>query len=326
MDTLLEAAGAVNPITNITITGTLGSGKSSVCKILAKHGMNVISGGDVFRQVAEEKGVSVIELNRMAYEDKSIDKLVDERTTELGRTMSNTIFDARLAWHFVPSSFKVFLFTSIHEAAKRILSGENRTAESYKDITAAESGLLERMKLEKQRFKDIYGIDYLDVKNYNLIIESTCATPEEIAQEILRNFELYKQKHFKRKIELCLRNIYPTQSFRDFNSMVGDFYSTRFKKDGILCIEDSPIICEYGGYKFVIDGHHRVFYGLRAGCVFCTVSNIKRNDQVFKNCRINPIPYYYDFEDLGGFLYKEVPTEFSSFEKQYPMNIYEGDV
>ncbi|MBO5489595.1 MAG: dephospho-CoA kinase, partial [Eubacterium sp.] len=55
---------------NISITGTLGSGKSSVCKLLKEKGYDIISNGVLFREIAEEKGVSVVELNEIAKTDK----------------------------------------------------------------------------------------------------------------------------------------------------------------------------------------------------------------------------------------------------------------
>ena len=44
---------------NITITGNLGSGKSSVAKIIVKKGYEFVSTGNIFRQLAMQKGVSV---------------------------------------------------------------------------------------------------------------------------------------------------------------------------------------------------------------------------------------------------------------------------
>ena len=48
---------------NITITGNLGSGKSTVCKELAKIDYQIMSTGTIFREIAKERGLSVIELN-----------------------------------------------------------------------------------------------------------------------------------------------------------------------------------------------------------------------------------------------------------------------
>ena len=119
---------------NITITGNLGSGKSSVCKELEKSGFTIISAGDIFRQIAAEKGMTVIELNEAAKKDRSIDDMLDQRSTELGKTMDHTVFDSRLAWHFVQHSFKVFLLVDTKEAARRVFTGNSRSAETYQDI------------------------------------------------------------------------------------------------------------------------------------------------------------------------------------------------
>lgn len=76
---------------NISITGTLGSGKSSVCKILKENGYDIISNGVLFREIAEEKGITVVELNELAKKDKSIDDMLDERSIRLGKELDSTI-------------------------------------------------------------------------------------------------------------------------------------------------------------------------------------------------------------------------------------------
>ena len=98
---------------NITITGNLGSGKSSVAKILRERGYEYSSTGNIFRQLAMEKGLSVEEFNRQVNEaasrgDHSVDKMIDDTTARIGEERDNVVFDSRLAWHFAPKSFKVF--------------------------------------------------------------------------------------------------------------------------------------------------------------------------------------------------------------------------
>ena len=57
---------------NITITGNLGSGKSSVAKILKEKGYEYSSTGNIFRQLAMEKGLSVEEFNKRVKDRKSV--------------------------------------------------------------------------------------------------------------------------------------------------------------------------------------------------------------------------------------------------------------
>lgn len=98
---------------NLSLTGNLGSGKSSLGKELIARGFEIVSSGDIFRGLAAERGVSIVEMNKIAETDKSIDKMVDDRTIALGKSKDRTIFDSRMGWHFVPDSFKVFVMVDL---------------------------------------------------------------------------------------------------------------------------------------------------------------------------------------------------------------------
>jgi cytidylate kinase len=193
---------------NITITGNLGSGKSSVAKILREKGYEIISTGNIFRQLAMDKGLSVEEFNKQVNEaarngDRSVDKLIDDTTTKIGMERDHIVFDSRLAWHFAPQSFKVFVITDIDEASRRVFNDSQRAnSESYASQEACKKALINRQKLETVRYKEIYNIDYYDMSNYNLVIESTNASPTEIAQEILDRLDDYISNKFEKCIEL----------------------------------------------------------------------------------------------------------------------------
>ena len=62
----------------ITISGKAGSGKSTIAKELAKKlKLKHYSIGDLMRQIAKEKNISLIELSKLAEKDNSIDKELD---------------------------------------------------------------------------------------------------------------------------------------------------------------------------------------------------------------------------------------------------------
>lgn len=193
---------------NITITGNLGSGKSSVAKILKEKGYEYSSTGNVFRQLAMERGLSVEEFNRQVNEaaeqgDHSVDKMIDDTTARIGRERDRVVFDSRLAWHFAPKSFKVFIITDIDEASRRVFHDSLRAnSESYESQDACRKALVSRQKLETVRYKEVYDIDYYDMNNYNLVIESTNALPDEIAQEILDKMSDYQNGSFEKIMEL----------------------------------------------------------------------------------------------------------------------------
>lgn len=193
---------------NITITGNLGSGKSSVAKILKEKGYEYSSTGNIFRQLAMEKGMSVEAFNKQVNEaasrgDHSVDRMIDDTTTRISEERDNVVFDSRLAWHFASKSFKIFIITDIDEASRRVFHDSLRAnSESYESQAACRKALINRQKLETVRYKEVYGIDYYDMSNYNLVIESTNASPDEIVQEILDRMAEYQSGAFEKMMEL----------------------------------------------------------------------------------------------------------------------------
>ena len=99
----------------ITISGALGSGKSTVAKILVqKFNLKHYSTGDFMREIAVKRGITLLELSKLAETDKSIDEELDERQIKLGEEEDNFIIDARLGWHFIPNSIKIFLDVTLY--------------------------------------------------------------------------------------------------------------------------------------------------------------------------------------------------------------------
>lgn len=210
---------------NLSLTGNLGSGKSSLGKELIARGFQIVSSGDIFRGLAAEKGVSIVEMNKIAETDKSIDKMVDDRTISLGKTMDNTIFDSRMGWYFVPDSFKVFVMVDLQEAGRRVYNDSLRKAESYDDIQAAVKALYTRQSLEKERYGQLYGVNYYDLNNYDLVIDSTNASPADIADEIIRRFEEFKAGDRTKHIELSPYRIYPSVPAEKLDDIMVEKYS-----------------------------------------------------------------------------------------------------
>ena len=282
---------------NITLTGNLGSGKSSICRILKEQGFGIISGGDLFRGVAMERGISVIELNELAKKDRSIDDMIDARSTRLGDELDNQVFDSRLAWHFVRESFKVFLLVDTDEAARRVFAGDNRQSEEYASIAEAAEGLSTRAVLEMERFKMLYDIDYYKMSNYDLVIESTNATPEQIAAELLRQFALYKQEKFtETKILLNLRNMYPMTS-------IGDTEDYCREKNGVLCAKNPVVLSDICGYNYIAADQEEVIREIAGGRIFGEVKSFEKGGE------LPPLTEedYRAVEKVGDFSYRTIP-------------------
>ncbi len=239
---------------NITITGNLGSGKSSIAKIIKEKGYEIISTGNIFRQLAMEKGLSVEEFNQQVNEatkrgDRSVDQMIDDTTTRIGKERDMILFDSRLAWNFVPDSFKVFVITDIDEASRRVFNDSVRAnSESYDSQETCKKALINRQELESVRFKDIYNIDYYHMSNYNLVIESTSAAPAELAEEILKRLEEYKSGSFEKLMEINPSSVYICpDSQAEGELVVNEVNGTWFVKSGVKCLEDAFA----NGEKFV---------------------------------------------------------------------------
>lgn len=306
---------------NITITGNLGGGKSSVCKELEKYGFKIITGGGLFRDIAREKGISVLELNELAKADRTIDDLIDNRTAKIGREEDNILFDSRLAWHFAPYSFKVFLLTDSYEAARRTFAGGAREAEEYTDINATMDGLKQRADLERERFKELYNIDYYDRNNYDLIIESTYASPEQIAREIMRNFKEYKIKKFHSRLELNIRTFYPVKSFAEFDKALFDSKVAELQKSEALCAEENIVVAGTNGYTYILDGTENVYAAIKAGRVFTCVDFIRNDAEAVKSMPQIVKNDVAEYEKLADFKYLVYPDELGS-KPEFLLNVY----
>ena len=174
---------------HITITGNLGSGKSTICKLLQdQHHFEVYSTGKVQRELARQMNMTTLELNRLMCSDKKYDHMIDDATTKISREKKeeDIIFDSRLAWHFVEHSFKVFVSVSLEVAAERVINDKRGAEEKYSSLEEAKKLLAERAATERVRYKEIYCLNYMDFTNYNLIIDSTYCKPDKIAEIIIK--------------------------------------------------------------------------------------------------------------------------------------------
>ena len=94
----------------ITIAGKPGSGKSTTSKAVAHSlGFTHFSSGDFFRAIGKERGIDVFQANLVAEAEEDIDHLVDEKLRTLGENEDNMVIDSRMAWHWMPYSFRVYL-------------------------------------------------------------------------------------------------------------------------------------------------------------------------------------------------------------------------
>lgn len=171
----------------ITISGKAGSGKSTIAKLLSeKLNLKHYSIGDLMRAMAAEKGLSLLEFNKLAEKDSSIDFELDNKLKELGKTKDNFVVDGRLASFFVPNAqVKVFLDADDEVRAQRILN-DKRLHEKSKSLKEMIANIKKREESEKKRYQKYYGVSYMDKKLYNYAIDTSNMAPNEVADKIMK--------------------------------------------------------------------------------------------------------------------------------------------
>lgn len=160
----------------ITIAGLPGSGKSSTARGVAKElGYEHFSSGDLFRKMAAERGISIEEMNFTAEKQKEIDRSVDALLRSLGEERRNMVIDSRIAFHWIPDSFKVFLRLDLAVAAERMfaqVSAGERVSQHAASAQQMLENTLGRIESEKKRFSDLYAVDFTDARNYDLVVDT----------------------------------------------------------------------------------------------------------------------------------------------------------
>ncbi len=165
----------------ITISGPPGSGKSTLSKILASRlNMELVSVGDIFRKMANDRCMSLEEFGLLAKSDERIDRELDEEQKKIAREKENIILEGRLSGFLVNADLKVWLKAPLEIRAERIAEREK------KPVSVAMKEASEREECEKDRYLKYYCIDIRDLSVYDLVIDSSKLKPEDISEIVLK--------------------------------------------------------------------------------------------------------------------------------------------
>jgi cytidylate kinase len=167
----------------ITISGLPGSGKTTVARLVAVAlGLEHVYAGNIFRRQAEAAGLSLQEYLRRAETDPSIDRQLDDRMRERARAGS-AVLEGRLAAFMARQAgtpaLRVYLHASEAVRAARITNREGgATTERLSEIQAREAS-------DHARYRDLYGVDYHDHREYDVVMDTDAQSPEELAAAIV---------------------------------------------------------------------------------------------------------------------------------------------
>ena len=139
--------------------------------------------------MAQERGMTIDEFNKLGEDESFTDTEVDEYQKNLGEKKDDLIMDGRLSWYFIPKSLKVFLDVDAKEAAKRIYQaakeGLREDEKPFASVEEVETRVEARVQSDTKRYQKYYGVDYLNRDNYDLIIDTTDLSPDQIVSMIL---------------------------------------------------------------------------------------------------------------------------------------------
>jgi CMP/dCMP kinase len=165
----------------ITIFGVPGAGKTTVGKKLANRlDYDFLSGGDIRGEIAKGLGLTIDELNELAKEDQEYHRKVDREWKRIAQKEDNKVIDSWIAYHFIPNSFKVYLDVKAEEGAKRVYNNQRSDEKPQDSIETTQEMLRKRVESTAQFFSEIYHVDFQDKLQYDLYINTTSITIDEV--------------------------------------------------------------------------------------------------------------------------------------------------
>ena len=299
-----------------TITGYTGSGKSTICDILNReYNFRTISVGKIFRQIGVENNYNVLDLNKelLANKTANIDNYVDQKMIEEASKVDeneNVIFDGRLAWHFLESSFNIFIVISPYQAALRTYLTRVNDDEKYENLQDAVNCLIERRVVENRRYKAIYGVNCEDLNNYDLVIDTSYISAIEAVDIIM---DCYKKKSLNQpyeKLWISPEFVFPTLSIDCIDKEKVHMYLDKIYKHESL---EKVRVIRVHDALFIEDGHNKVIaYNLAKIRLFNPILTLSEDDVnsegvMVKRALAIGTKDIKDWENMNGFTYNYCP-------------------
>ena len=300
----------------MTVSGDLGSGKTYVSRTLAGVlGYRYLSTGQLHRDIAAELGMNSLELNLHAEENPEIDKRVDAALAGLSEEGLDYVVDSRMAWHFVPTSLKVYLMVDPDVGSARVMSDKTRLNEpSYEDQQDAKVRLLARKESENKRFLEEYGVDCSDLRNYDVIVDATLLTPDQVIGQLVAVIGRWKEGLDFNKYWTSPRSLFPTEHVEQVAGQAAGDLRAGIERDD--SDPDHPIeVVSYQNFWFIWKGHRRASAALLAKRAVVPIVVLARDQERLPTgetaeefARASMIQSrYHDWEKAHGFRFHKYP-------------------
>jgi len=161
----------------LTVSGPPGSGKSTTAAAIAdRFDLEHVSGGDIFRSLAEERDLTLAELNRRAEDDPAIDRDLDERLRAAAVERDDIVLESRLSGWLAGeyATLRVWLHAPRSVRAQRIADRENKPVDQAREETRV------REQSERERYREYYNIEIEDLSIYDLSVNTARWSPSAV--------------------------------------------------------------------------------------------------------------------------------------------------
>jgi cytidylate kinase len=163
----------------VTVSGEIGSGKSTVARALAQAlGLRYLSTGQVFREEARRRHVTLAELGRLAEQDPSIDRTIDEMQVQAARA-GNILVESRLSGWLIDGDLRIWLRAPLEVRASRVAARDGG------DLATAARDVQAREACEHQRYRQTYRLDLSDLTRYHVIVDTAMWGADEVVAALL---------------------------------------------------------------------------------------------------------------------------------------------
>jgi cytidylate kinase len=186
----------------VTVSGPPGSGASTLSRRVAEElGAQRLDGGDLFRKLAEERDMSLTQLQAKADEDPEIDRRIDERlqrTAEVwGASNKGFVLESRLAGWLAGNRADLRVWVDAPEEVR---------VERTRDRREMAAEMRVREVTEAGRFESEYGVDVTDTSSYDLSLNTARWSVEDCVGIVLSAVRAYDPENdegaFERGIDL----------------------------------------------------------------------------------------------------------------------------
>ena len=172
----------------LTVSGPPGSGKSTNAAAVAEaFDLDHVSGGDIFRDLAAERGLSPVEFNELAEEDDQIDRDLDARLRDIAVEEDDLVLESRLAGWLAGdhADLKVWLDAPRAVRAERIADREEKPVDVAREETRR------REDSEQKRYREYYNIEIADLGIYDLTVNTARWGPDAVRELLVTAIEAH---------------------------------------------------------------------------------------------------------------------------------------